>query len=70
MQRASIYRLIIGFIIAFGRALLFFLSLFVFALRARKRTTEKWGSTMLPQANTSLKRPPRKSCQLWNMATS
>jgi hypothetical protein len=35
-------------IIAFGRAVLFFLSLFVFALAARKRTTEKWGSTMLP----------------------
>ena len=27
-------------IIAFGRAVLFFLSLFVFALRARKRTTK------------------------------
>jgi len=31
--------------IAFGRALFFFRSLFVFALAARKRTTEKWGST-------------------------
>src|SRR5258707_12663720 len=50
-------------IIAFGRAVLFFLSLFVFALAARKRTTEKWGSTMLPQANTSLKWPPRNSCK-------
>jgi hypothetical protein len=28
----------------------FVLALFVFALRALKRTTEKWGSTMLPQA--------------------
>src|SRR5687768_3024203 len=43
-------------IIAFGRSLLFFLSLFVFALAARKRTTEKWGSTIVlgapPQDHT------------------
>jgi hypothetical protein len=44
----------------------FFLSLFVFALRARKPGAlwahRKKGSTMLPQAKSSLKRPARNSC--------
>jgi hypothetical protein len=41
--------------IAFGRVVLFLLSLFVFALCERENEQQNGMSTMLPQANTSVK---------------
>jgi len=47
---------------AFGRAVLYLLFVVrFFALRAKKRTTDKMGSTMLPQAKRRLGAAPRKS---------
>jgi hypothetical protein len=41
--------------IALGRAVLFLPSFFVFALAERENEEQKWVSTLLPQATTTLK---------------
>jgi hypothetical protein len=50
-------------VFAFGRAIRYLLFVVrFFARRAKKRTTDKMGSTMLPQAKRRLSAAPRKSC--------